>query len=87
MTPAGAPVEFVIDDDAAVLASKQRLLRSAGIPQISGFSSKSLLQSTDTLRPQRRNGSDHSSPGSSGACATWTVDFRLKRSVAVPRGN
>ena len=47
MTHAEAPAAFVIDGDAVVPASIQGVLRSADIPQISGFSSASLRRSTE----------------------------------------
>src|SRR3989442_7266511 len=50
MTPAGAPTVFVIDDDAAVRASIQGLLKSVGLP------SESFRTAQEFLRSKRPDG-------------------------------
>src|SRR2546430_2075726 len=45
MTPAGAPTVFVIDDDAAVRASIQGLLKSVGLPSESFGTAQEFLRS------------------------------------------
>ena len=50
MTPAGAPTVFVIDDDAAVRASIQGLLKSVGLR------SESFGTAQGFLRSKRRMG-------------------------------
>src|SRR3989449_8642997 len=45
MTPAGAPTGFVIDDDAAVRAAIQGLLKSVGLPSESFGTAQEFLRS------------------------------------------
>src|SRR5271168_3186593 len=45
MTPAGAPTVFVVDDDAGVRASIQRLLKSAGMRSESFSTAEEFLRS------------------------------------------